>query len=116
MGLKDDMAKDFIDNFLADNEFAEEVVYTPKNDSAKTIMAVIERKPTDAIQLDRRHLVHQEAQIYIANDDEQGVTVITEKSDTVSFPVEEGGDAVDWSVVEILNHDSGMWHLRVTLA
>ena len=38
---------------------------------------------------------------------------INKNNDKVSFPNQVGGSPVIWTVVEILQHDNAMWHLRV---
>lgn len=114
MSLKSDLAKDFIDNFLMDDEFAEDIIYSPKEDYERTIRAVVVRERVQPNEPDRHMSLNRECEIYIVNDAAKGITSINKNNDTVSFPVQIGGDSVDWTVVEIISHDDGVWHLRVT--
>ncbi len=57
--------------------------------------------------------LNRDYEIFIANDATAGVISINKNNDKVSFPIQVGGSLVIWTVVEILQHDDAMWHLRV---
>ncbi len=99
--------------FLNSSEFAEIVSYTPYGGSAKFINAIIMRERLESKGPDQSIALTRGCEIFIANDAVAGVTSINKNNDKVSFPVQVGGTPVIWTVVEILQHDDAMWHLRV---
>lgn len=119
MTLKTQMATDMKEVFLNSDEFAESITYTPYGGSAKTINAVILRERLLPNGVDAGRSVGRDAEILIANDSTEGVTSVTYRGpnlDTVSFPVNQGGTAVNWKVVDVLGKDDAAWHLKVTKA
>ncbi|MBI5147763.1 MAG: hypothetical protein HZA37_01265 [Parcubacteria group bacterium] len=113
MTLKDKLLEDAKNAFLNVEEFAEGVTYAPYGGSPKGINAVVVRERLEASGPDRGMSLGRECEIFIANDVATGVTSINKNNDKVSFPVQVGGTPVSWTVVEILGHDEGIWHLRV---
>lgn len=113
MTFKQKLSEDAKNIFTNTDEFAETITYTPSGGSSKTIKASIFRDRLDAGNQDRNRTLTRQAEIMIANDSTYGVTFVTRAGDYVSFPVYIGGAAVDWSVIDILSHDEGMWRLLV---
>ena len=99
--------------FLNASEFAEVISYTPFGGAAKLLSALIVRERLESKGPDHSISITRGAEIFVANDAVSGVTSINKNNDKVSFPVQIGGPPVIWTVVEILQHDEGMWHLRV---
>ena len=99
--------------FLNSSEFAEVITYTPYGGSAKFINSIIVRERLESKGPDHTISLNRGAEIYIANDAALGVTSINKNNDKVSLPLQVGRSPVIWTVVEILQHDDAMWHLRV---
>ena len=113
MSFKDQLAADAVNIFLNANEFAEEITYTPKGESAKTIKAIVDRKRSDAADQGLGRIAQNQAEISIANDATNGVASVDKGDDEVSFPEVIGGPVISWSVIDILAMDEGMWRLLV---
>ncbi len=99
--------------FLNSSEFAEVITYTPYGGQAKFLSAIIVRERLESKGPDHSISITRGAEIFVANDAASGVTSINKNNDKVSFPNQVGGSPVIWTVVEILQHDNAMWHLRV---
>ena len=112
MSLKTQMSQD-AGIFLNPGEFAEAVVYTPKNGTAKTIQAVIDRKRLNPAGEDVGRTLVNQSEIFIAYDADVGVSAVNKGGDIVSFPVNLGGTPIDWAVIDILGQDECLWHLLV---
>ena len=112
MSFKTQLAQD-AGVFLNPGEFAETILYTPKNGTAKSIKAVIERKRINPAGEDVGRILVNQSEIYIANDAVAGVSAVNKGGDIVSFAETIGGAAIDWIVADILDHDEGLWHLLV---
>ncbi|MBI5872987.1 MAG: hypothetical protein HZB36_02455 [Candidatus Omnitrophica bacterium] len=114
MSFKDQMKEDFKNRFLNTNEFAEVISYTPKDDVARSIKAVVTRNRLDPAEETPGRTLNTEAEISIANDATVGVASVNRGGDTVSFPDRLGGSNVSWVVADILDQDESSWRLLVT--
>jgi len=113
MSLKNDLTKDVINTFLNTDEFAEDIVYTPKGESAKPIRAIVNRKRLDPSLEDSGRVLAGQAEIFVANDAVHGVLLVSKGQDKVSLPEVIGAPAIDWVVIDIIDHDEGMFHLLI---
>ena len=113
MSFKDQMTQDSVKAFLNTYEFAETITYTPKNGTAKAIKAVINRKRINPAGEDVGRVLVNQSEVFIANDDTNGVSSINKGGDIVSFAESAGGAVIDRAVIDVLGQDEGMWHLLV---
>jgi len=113
MSFKDIVKSDAINTTLNPDELAEEIAYTPLDQDAKTIKAVVVREPIEPGSEDQGRILQKQAEIHIANDADEGVSSVNINGDMVSFPVRIGEDAVDWALIKIVKKDSGLWQLKV---
>ena len=113
MSFKDQMTQDSVKAFLNSYEFAETITYTPKNGTAKAIKAVINRKRINPAGEDVGRVLVNQSEVFIANDDTNGVSSINKGGDIVSFAESAGGAVIDRAVIDVLGQDEGMWHLLV---
>lgn len=112
MSLKDQMAADARMAFLNNNEFAEEITYTPAAGTAKLIRAVIVRKelsPSDEVT--GRSLKNQ-AEAYISTDPIEGVAFINRRDDRIALNDVEG-ISKEARINDVLGKDEGLWHLLI---
>lgn len=113
MTFKDQIKSDMVNIFLNENEFAEEIYYTPKDGAEKTINAIVNRQPLDpAAETGNRTIVGQ-IELEIANDATYGVATITRGGDKARVREIEGGAFKTYVVADIINSDSGSWKLLV---
>ena len=114
MTLKSQLSIDAAKVFLNTDEFAEEITYTPKNGSPKTIKALVVRNRIDAADQGVGRIASRQAEVYIANDAINGVTSVDKGDDEVSFPETAGGTPITWVVIDLLGMDHlGLFHLLV---
>jgi len=113
MSFKDIIKSDAINTTLNPDELAEEIAYTPLDQDAKTIKAIVVRELIEPGSEDQGRMLQKQAEIHIANDVDDGVSSVNINGDMVSFPVRIGDDAVDWAVIEVVKKDSGLWQLKV---
>jgi hypothetical protein len=113
MSFKEQINNDAVLTFLNTGECAENIAYTPKNGAAKIIPALIIRNRLDPAGEDTGRVLLNQAEIMIANDAENGMISINKGGDKVSFPERVGDTDIDWSVIDILDQDEGMWKLLV---
>jgi hypothetical protein len=111
MAFKENLAQDAARTFLNSDEFAEEITYTPKGNSARVIKALVNRKRIDPASEDAGRILLNQCEIFIANDEISGVASINKGGDLVSLAEVIGGALIDWVVADILGRDEGMWHL-----
>ncbi|MFA5316198.1 MAG: hypothetical protein WC369_02100 [Dehalococcoidales bacterium] len=111
MSFKDAIKEDATAVFLNTNEFAETIVYTPKNGVGKSIKAIVDRERISPADEDSGRVLLNQVKILIANDATYGVISIVKGTDQVSLPEVVGGTAIDWVVMDILGQDEGMWQL-----
>jgi hypothetical protein len=113
MSFKDQILQDF-KTFLASGEHFEDIVYSPADGYDKPIKAIVERQRFGPIEPDRHMSLNNQCEIFVANDPTSGISSIKKNSDKVIFPMDEGGEPVEWTIVEVLFNDASIWHLRVT--
>jgi hypothetical protein len=113
MSFKDQLKQDMANSFLNSYEFAEDITYTPKNGTPKSIKAVINRKRLNPAAEDIGRVLTNQGEIFLANHSTGGVVAVNKGGDVVSFPDSVGGSPVDWAVIDVLGQDEGMWHLLV---
>ena len=113
MSLKNELTKDVINTFLNTDEFAEDIVYTPKGETAKSIRAIINRKRLDPSMEDSGRVLAGQTEIFIANDAVAGVSSVSKGQDKVSLSELIGAPAIDWVVIDIIDQDEGMFHLLI---
>lgn len=114
MSFKEQLNNDAVLAFLNTGEFAETITYTPKGGTAKTIAALIDRKPVNSVGEDSGRTLLGQIEIVIANDSENGISSINKGGDTVSLPERVGDADIEWSVIDIVDQDEGMWRLLVS--
>ncbi len=114
MSFKDQIKDDVKNCILNTNEFAEDVIYTPKNGVAKEIKAFVNRQPPAPDNSASSRVLENQFEVTIANDDTAGVTSISLGGDTINFPKYAEGAKSDWLVTAIIAQDEAMWRLLVT--
>jgi hypothetical protein len=113
MALKQGLSQDIINCFLNTDEFAEDIVYTPKGESAKSIRAIVNRKRLDPSSEDSGRVLAGQAEIFVANDTAHGISLVSKGQDKVSLPEVIWAPAIEWVVIDIIDHDDGMFHLLI---
>lgn len=113
MTFKDQLSTDAVDCFLRDNEFAEDVEYTPSGGAKRVIKAIVERRRLIPAGEDSQRVLTDTIEIFIARHDTLGVMAVTTgvKPDQVMLPEVIGGADVTFFVADILSQDDGIWHL-----
>lgn len=110
--LKSQLGTDSV-NFLSVSEFGESITYTPYQDLAKTIKAIVDRNPEPKIiEHGGKPFKGNRIELFIANHSTNGVTSVKKGFDRVELPLIEGGDNVTFRITKVLNSDPGMWHLE----
>jgi len=104
--FKDLMDSDAQDVFLNDDEFAEEITYTPSVGDAKTIKACIDRGTFNEQAAPDGSQTIKTARLWICTDATAGVAAPA-LQDTVTF------DSLTWAVQEIDGPAGGMVLLTV---
>jgi hypothetical protein len=112
MSFKDQLPQDAVSTFLNTEEFAEEITYTPSVGSPKTIKAVIVREGLEPSSENASRSLRKQAEVYIANDDVDGVTAIDKKDDRITLN-DVDGTPREARINEVLGGDEGIWHLIV---
>lgn len=106
------MAADAAGVFLNSDHFAESITYTPHNELAVSIKAIVNRSPVRPVEHGGKPLPGNLIEIEIANHATLGRTSIKERFDKVTLPLREGGSAVDLVVTKVIEQDPGMWRLE----
>ncbi len=110
MSFKERIKKD-APVFLNPDEFAEEVAYTAGG-AAKSINAVVVHYQLVPSQENVYRSLKKQAEVFIANDSEKGVTAINKKDDRITLK-DTAGQEQEARINEIVNSDRGIWHLLV---
>lgn len=136
MTFKDQMIDDMKNVFLNQDEFAEDIVYTPYGENARTIKALVIRERLQPDDLSDGRVLSRQYEIYIANDPTEGVTAINKGKDIISLrKFEEANylqdafgnyvkdnngnyivlvdEKLEWVVADILSQDYAFWRLLV---
>ena len=88
--LKEQMADDFVNVFLNENEFSESITYIPSGGTAKQIYGIITRNRIEPDQQGHSKSLMNQVIIDIANDPTYGVVTINKGQDKVSLPAIKG--------------------------
>jgi len=112
MSFKDQLSQDSIITFLNSDEFAEEITYIPSVGPPKIIKAVIVREGLEPSSENASRSLRKQADVYIANDETDGVIAIDKKDDRITLNDVEG-IARETRINEVLGNDEGIWHLLV---
>jgi hypothetical protein len=113
MTFKDDLLTDARDVFLGGNdEFDESVSYTPSGESARSINVLLVKDALEPGKEGKRLALHNQAEMYIANDATDGVTSINKTSDRVAI-TDRDGNAQTARIVNIISSDDGIWHVLI---
>lgn len=114
MGFKDQVRRDALNVFLNTNQFAESVTYTKDGQAGKKITAVVVRKPQQPATEDNARIGVNDFEIYISADPGYGIDAIRRGKDKVILSIYEGSEQTcECLVVEVLESDTGIWHLVV---
>jgi hypothetical protein len=111
MSLRDQIKKDSADVFFNSDEFAEEITYRTEFD-LKAIKAVVVRYELAPSEENINRSLKKQAEVFIANDVDQGVVEISKKDDRITLKDTLGIDR-EARINDVLNSDDGMWHLLV---
>ena len=112
MGLLDDvLASDA--QFIVDTDgFGESIVYTPRGGSARTVNAIVVRRIPGQLDEAPSESLAEDIEVHIRNHDTEGVTRVNLGGDMVTLARRIGETPVELQVYQIIDHDTGMWHLR----
>jgi hypothetical protein len=115
MTLRESIASDAASVFLSTDEFAEAVVYRPRDGGARSIVAIVDREPPTLMD-EAGNVVSLTFLIHVANSKTLGITA--EEVDT-------GGDEIEViekaggvtrrrvAVIRVMENDNGMVQLAV---
>ena len=113
MSFKELQLEDAKNTILNTDEFAETIEYAPYGKWSVTIKAVVVRERLDSGSENVARTLRKEAEIYILNDEEEGVTSIDKKNDRITLTDTEGEEIIA-RISEILHKDDSMWRLHIT--
>jgi len=113
MSFKELQLEDARNSLLNTDEFAEEIEYAPYGQWPITIKAVIVREQLEPGSENMARSLRREAEVYILNDEDEGVTSIDKKNDRITLTDTEG-DEIIARVTEILQKDDSMWRLHIS--
>jgi hypothetical protein len=112
MSLKEQMPKDAVGCFLNMGEFAEEITYTTGAGVSKVIPAVVVRYELTPAEENINRSLKKQAEVYIANDETNGIAVVSKADDRITLKDSEGFDR-EARINDVISRDEGMWHLLV---
>ena len=112
MSLKEQMPKDAVGCFLKSGEFAEDITYMTGAGVSKVIKAVVVRYELAPAEENINRSLKKQAEVYIANDDTNGVISVNKKDDRITLKDTEGFDR-EARINDVINRDEGMWYLMV---
>ena len=112
MSLKEQMPKDAVSCFLNSGEFAEEITYTPGEGVPKVIKAVVVRYELTPAEENINRSLKKQAEVYIANDEINGVIAVSKKDDRITLKDTEGFER-ETRINDVIARDEGMWYLLV---
>ncbi len=111
MSLKNELSRDIINTFLNTDEFAEDISYITDTGVSRVIKAIVNRQRIKPSPENSGRILLNQVEIIIANDAENGLASINKGRDMFVFPALLGQAPVQWVVIDIIDHDSGAWHL-----
>lgn len=96
------------------SDFAETVVYRPREGEPRTIQALVDRDPPEALGEDvttRTPVLH----VTVRNDSVAGITAaeVDTGGDRIDLPLRVGGSATTRPIVGIVRQDAGLVTLEV---
>lgn len=102
--------------FLGNSEFEENITYTRKNPitgatEIMTIKAVVERSIIKPAEHAGRRFPQNIYEVWIANDETTGVTIIKAGQDIIELTT-ISGTTIEMRITKIIDQDSGMWYLE----
>lgn len=115
MTLRESIANDAVSVFLSADEFAEAVVYSPRNGGSRTILAIVDREPP-ALMDDAGNMLALSFMLYVANSQTEGIT---------AQEIDVGGDEIlvaarvndvqkkTCTILRVMDNDNGMLQLAV---
>ena len=109
MSFKEQIKDDSKKTFLNLSEFAEEITYTPGGGAPKVIKAVVIRYELAPNEENVYRSLKKQAEIYIVNDEIEGVTAINKTDDRIIVKDTEGVDH-EARINDVISSDEGMWH------
>lgn len=112
MSLKEQMPKDAVSCFLNGGEFAEDITYTTGEGVSKVIKAVVVRYELAPAEENINRSLKKQAEVYIANDETNGVATVNKKDDRITLKDTEGFDH-EARINDVITRDEGMWYLMV---
>lgn len=110
--MKEQMPKDAVSCFLNGGEFAEDITYTTGAGVSKVIKAVVVRYELAPAEENINRSLKKQAEVFIANDETNGMTTVNKKDDRITLKDTEGIDR-EARINDVINHDDGMWYLMV---
>ena len=113
MSFKELQLEDARNTLLNADEFAEEIEYAAYGEWPITIKAVIVREELEPGSENMSRSLRREAEVYILNDEDEGVTSIDKKNDRITL-TDTDGDEIIARITEILYRDDSMWRLHIT--
>ncbi len=112
MTFKSQIKEDALNYFLNTNEFAEEITYIPAGGISRIIKALVNRGQIAPGRQDEQRTLQNQAELFVLNDETQGISQINKKDDRITFTDLEG-DTKECRIVEVLDKDEALWHLLV---
>ena len=112
MSFKDQLPQDAVNTFLNEDEFAEEITYTPSGGAPKVIKAVIVREGLEPSSENVSRSLRNQAEIYIANDETNGIAAVNKTEDRITLKDSEGFDR-EARINDVISRDEGMWFILV---
>jgi hypothetical protein len=109
MTLRSVIATDAITVFLNEDDFAEEVVYYPRNGTPRPINAVVIREGV-TIYIDDGQNALPGYEVHVANDDTRGISdgELNVGGETISFPPRESRTSKKHTIQSVSSQDNGM--------
>ena len=117
-GLKDMIAEDALNVFCNTSDFAETVVYYPRNNSCggnpRSIDAVVMREQIEVVTEDGNTTNLAIWQVHVANNTTLGISSkeLDLGGDMLAFSPRDGKPAEKKSILRILSQDNGMLELE----
>ena len=112
MSLKEQMPTDAVGCFLNMGEFAEEITYTTGAGVSKVIAAVVVRYELAPAEENINRSLKKQAEVYIANDETNGIAAVNKTEDRITLKDSEGFDR-EVRINDVISRDEGMWFLLV---
>lgn len=116
MTLKNQMATDAVTVFLNEDEFAESIVYMPREGGQRTISAIVNRSPP----ADMNGVPYAQAipvyHVQVANNATTGISVdeLDTNKDQIELPDKDGGTVTTTrTITKLIEQDSAMLLLEV---